>query len=408
MPSSKRRSSASRALLLTLQYPNRASYYDDWRDAFCGSAEFDCTVVNILGLEPARLSRMIEDFDAIIMLHSCNSDTLDYFSAIAPFLGDRRRAKLAIFAGNEYNSPYVSMPDKVRLFRNSRADIVATQLLAEAGEFLYGENDYRVISIPHALNPDAFQPGKLDAQRRLDIGVKGYRYPAYLGDDDRNRIINCFQASADRLGLVVDISEDRRLSREQWGAFLGDCRGTISTETGTWYLEKDDSLILDIHAYLKSKRKGLVISNDGALRRLARFLPSSVKEVLWSRMRNGPVKFEPLDDFNTPFEELYERYFRDAVRPPVYGKAVSSRHFDAIGTRTCQIMFRGRFNDILVADQHYIALEHDLTNLDEAIARFKDQRERKQIVDRAYDHVMDAHTHAHRVSMLFHELFEAV
>jgi hypothetical protein len=392
-----------RTLILSLEYPNRASYYSDWRDAFVGSPSYLCTVRNILDLAPSNLAGMIEDYDAVVLLHSCNSDTLDYLAPLAPILGQRKRAWLLSFVGNEFNSPYVSTPRRVGLLREARCDLIATQLLQEAGAYLYAFAGARVISVPHALNPQAFEPGPPHHVRRLDIGVKGYTYPAFLGDDDRNRMIRHFADRAARLNLAVDITEDKRLNRHQWARFLADCRGTISTETGSWYVDRDDGLITRVHAYLKSKRSGLVLSNDGWLRRAARRLPSPVKAVLWEGLRRGPVKFEVLDDFETPFAELEERFFRGAPRAPVYSKAISSRHFDAIGTKTCQILRRGRFNDILDADTHYLCVEPDFSNTDDVVARFKDEAERTRIVDAAYDHVTASHTYRHRVSQVLAE-----
>ena len=390
------RSSALRTLVLALAYPNRASYYDDWRDSFQSSPSFDCRVENVLNTSPHLLARLVDEFDVIIMLHSCNSDTLDYFAPIAPVLGQRKRAKLLSFVGNEFNSPYISLLEKVALFAQARCDVVATQLLAEAGELLYGGHGYRVISVPHALNPAAFKPGPGHDSRALDIGVKGYRYPAYLGDDDRNRMIELFIDASPRWGLKVDISEDRRLHRSQWADFLANSRGTISTETGSWYLEPDDKRIGRIRAYLEERRSGFVISSDSLVRKLARRLPSPVKAALWQLLKKGPVKVDVLDDLNIPFAELYELFFRDAERARAYGKAISSRHFDAIGTKTCLIMQKGRYNDILVPDVHYIAIDPDHGNADQAIERFKDPIERGRIVDAAFEHVMSAHTYYHR------------
>lgn len=395
-----RHDSALETLILTLAYPHRASYYDDWRDAFTSSPAFRCRVMNILDLKPADLARAIEKVDAVVMLHACNSDALDYLRPLAPVLGQRKRARLLTFVGNEYNSPYLSTTERVDLFRQARCDIVATQLLQEAGQFLYAETGARIIAVPHALNPEAFKPGPAHPARRIDIGVKGYRYPAFLGDEDRNRMIGYFQDNARRVGLEVDISEDKRLSREQWARFLGDCRGTISTETGSWYLERDDARIGRIHDYFKQRRTGVVISNESRLRRMARRLPSPVKSALWRVLKSGPVRFEVLDDANIPFSELEPLFFRDEPRPPVYGKAISSRHFDAIGAKTCQIMMRGRFNDILQPNEHYIAVAPDFSDADDAVRRFKDAGERQRIVDQAYDYVMSAHTYAHRAAQV--------
>jgi spore maturation protein CgeB len=392
-----------RTLVLTLDYPHRVSYYDDWSDAFTTSPHFSCAVDNVLVLKPADLARDIEDYDAVIMLHSCNSDTLDLLEPIVPVLAQRRRAKLLSFVGNEFNSPYVSTVLRNRMLCEARVDIIATQLLREAGEFLYQNTGARVISVPHALNPMAFRPGPEHSTRRLDIGVKGYRYPPFLGDDDRNRLIDHFKANAGRLGLQVDISEDQRIARNGWAGFLGDCRGTISTEVGSWFLEPDDALVTRIYEHLKASRKGLVIKNDSFARRAARRLPMSVKAALWKLLKLGVVKFEILDDFNTTFAELDDLFFKNATRAPIYGKAISSRHFDAIGTKTCQLLLRGRYGDILDADRHYIAIDPDFGNVEDAVRRFKDRVQRQAIVDRAYDHVMSGHTYAHRTRTVFDE-----
>ena len=63
-------------------------------------------------------------------------------------------------------------------------------------------------------------------------------------------------------------------------------------------------------------------------------------------------------------------------------------------------MFRGRFNDILEADRHYLALDDDFANLDDVLRRFADAAERRVIVDAAHAHVMEAHTYTHRVQKI--------
>ena len=110
------------------------------------------------------------------------------------------------------------------------------------------------------------------------------------------------------------------------------------------------------------------------------------------------VRFEH-DVYGQPqvYEEIYEHFFSDRPRPVIYGKCISSRHFDAIGTKTCQIMFRGRFNDILEADHHYLALDHDFGNLDDVLRRFADEPERTAVAEAAHAHVLAGHTYEHRM-----------
>ena len=87
-------------------------------------------------------------------------------------------------------------------------------------------------------------------------------------------------------------------------------------------------------------------------------------------------------------------------RCPAYSKCVSSRHFEAAATGTCQILVRGRYNDILQADEHYIALDPELGNACAAVERFRDPAERRRIADAAYALVHDAHTYRHRLAAL--------
>src|SRR3546814_9279363 len=84
-----------------------------------------------------------------------------------------------------------------------------------------------------------------------------------------------------------------------------------------------------------------------------------------------------------------------------HGKCMSSRHFDAIGTATCQILLEGRYNDILTPDVHYIRLASDLSNISEVMGTFRDERRRLEITEAARAHVMDGHTYAHRAGAVY-------
>jgi spore maturation protein CgeB len=100
------------------------------------------------------------------------------------------------------------------------------------------------------------------------------------------------------------------------------------------------------------------------------------------------------------FADIETRFFAGRPRCPVYSKCISSRHFDAAGTGTCQILLRGRYNDILTADEHYIALDPDLANFGDAIARFRDPIERRRVAEAAYALVKERHTYRDRMAAL--------
>ena len=90
----------------------------------------------------------------------------------------------------------------------------------------------------------------------IDLGARSFRYPVYLGDDQRNRVYDLFADLGPAAGLRVDISNDRRLGRAEWADFLNECRGTIGSEAGTWYLERDDRTALAIRDFLRARSAG--------------------------------------------------------------------------------------------------------------------------------------------------------
>jgi hypothetical protein len=401
------RESRIRLLILYAQYTSRLSYYDDWLDAFKACAEFETEAVNIVTAGSAALRAAINNVDAMVLLHSTNGDTTDYIDPFASILADRR-VPLLTFVGNEVNLPGSPISAKRRLFARIRPDWIATQLLEEAGRFLFADvAEKSVVAIPHALNPDVFQPTRALEERAIDVGSRVSRYLPHLGDDDRNRLADVFVRLGAQRRLKVDIS-DARLDRAGWSSFLNRCRGTISTESGSWFLERDDETINAVRVYVRSRSGGgLVIANDSPLRKLGHKLPWWLRSMLRRVLRAGPVRHEALVNEQIPFDEIYARFFAQRKRAPVYGKCISSRHFDAIGTQTCQIMFRGRFNDILHADRHYLALADDLSNLDEVLRRFADFSVRRQIAEEAYTHVTSAHTYAHRMRLVAKTLTSA-
>jgi hypothetical protein len=286
-------------------------------------------------------------------------------------------------------------------------DYIATQLLREAGQFLFGDlAGSSIVSIPHALNPAAYHPIPGN-NRTIDIGARAVRYPPHLGDDDRNRIMEYFATFGPKTGLIVDIS-DQRYDRAGWAAFLNRCKATVATEAGSWFLEREDMTVNAIREYVLSRRSpGLVIRNDSKLRAIGHKLPWQVRSFARKLLRTGPVRHEALINEQVNSRDIFEKFFAGRSRPPIYGKCISSRHFDAIGTKTCQIMFRGRYNDILEADRHYFALESDFSNIGEVLERFRDPDLCREISESAFDLVMAQHTYAHRMRQVYSVLSQS-
>ena len=395
------RDSRMKVLVGYAHYTDRLSYYDDWLDAFTSSSQFDAVPLNIVASSTkANLPNVLRNVDAVILLHSTNGDTTEYLEPHKEAFA-RRSVPLLTFVGNEVNIPGSPITDKRRVFGQIKPDYIATQLLLEAGQYLFADVATRsVVAIPHALNATAYRPMRASNERKLDVGARAVRYLPHLGDNERNRILRWFADNGPARGLKVDIS-DKRLDRAGWADYLNNCKATVATEAGGWFLEKDDATVNAIRQYVLSNSSGYVIKNDSAIRWLGHRMPWWARSILRSTLWSGPIKHEAVVNERIDAADILDRFFANRERSPYYSKCISSRHFDAAGTKTCQIMFPGRFNDILNADEHYIALEPDFSNIDEVLATFQDTARCQDIVERTYDLVTSKHTYPHRMQQIY-------
>lgn len=331
------------------------SYVLDWRESFCEAAQLDVDVCNISNLlEYFHRLRAPSQYSLIIILHSATGDSMSILLKTAEWFKSRR-GKLVVFIGNEYNL----IPDKIRFIRSVEADYVCSQLPLESASWLYAEcTKSKILTIPHALNPKVYSPHSHPG-RATDLGFIGDFYHTLIGDMERTNLVRYFQRNSENLGLSCDI-RTRRLPREDWARFLRSCRGTLGAESGTYYLDRTGKIIDHLKKYLKGHP-------------------------------------------GESFEEVYKLFFKNQ-RNTISGKAISSRHFEPIGTKTCQILIEGYYNGILMPDENYISVKKDLSNINDAICRFRDEDYRNRMVERTYEYVMDNHTYRHRVETLLAEI----
>lgn len=329
------------------------SYNEDWYDAFKKNKTLDVDCCNLASKKWLSLIPKIRLYNLIVFLHSTNSNGIKIHPWLIKSL-NYRRGKVIFFVGNEYKL----IPEKISLLKSLSAEYIVSQLPQNTADWLYEDIKFsRVISLAHALNPEVFKPITDSSNRELDIGVRAYEYPWYLGDRERIHIFNKFKnLPKETFKTDINLNKSKRFGRSKWNLFLNSCRGTVSTEAGTAYLEKDDRTRNSVNTYLEKYPQ-------------------------------------------TSFEEIFELFFQN-YKNPMSGKCITPRHFDAIGTKTCQIMFPGRFNDILQPDVHYMSLNRDFSNLDLVLERFEDVSYREKMVNETYEYVMDSHTHKHRIKKL--------
>jgi len=331
------------------QFQAHVSYTIDWRDAFCEARELDVEVCNINNLvHYGRCLLALRQYDLVVVSHAAAGDDMTVLLKSARWLR-RRRGKVVLLIGNEYDL----LDEKIAFIRAVGVEFICSQLPTPAAQYLYREcGGSRILSMPHALNPRVYHP-RGGAERRVDVGFIGDIYWPFVGDRERTDLIEAFEREGERWGLNCQIRK-QRIARPEWAEFLNTCKGTIGAESGTYYLNDRGSLL------------------------------SAARE------------YNLLQHPEASFEEVFEKFYRGQPRE-VSGKSISSRHFEPIGTKTCQILVEGEYNGLLVPDEHYISVRKDRSNLDEVVRRFRDEGYRRAIVERAYEHVMAHHTYAHRV-----------
>ena len=160
----------------------------------------------------------------------------------------------------------------------------------------------------------------------------------------------------------INIGRNTNLPRNLWVELLQSAKATVGAEAGTYYLDRNGSLL--------EQSKEYVQQNPDA----------------------------NLDD-------LLEKIFDNTSIEYVSGKAISSRHFEPVGTKTCQILLEGNFNGILKEGEHYISVKKNFSNLKDVIDVYTDHDLRNQIVERAYAYISENHTYKNRVETITNKLF---
>ena len=401
------------------------SYSIDWLDAFLGADYLNCIPIDLYDLEKGvpQLKRSITESDFIVALHSVNTNpsNIRTFMSYVPIL-KKRKIPYITFIGNEYNIPFngCRLSEKINIFKLLKPEYICTQLKLESAKILYKElTDSKIVEYPHALNEKVFIPSKPSDERSIDLGIKTGRYGNYLGDKERNAILDFFKDNSLRLKLnsSIENTENSKVGRQGWVDYLNNCKGTIGNESGTNFTEADDHTVIEIMHYAADKLK---------LKKQPAWF-GKFEEMLYNYKPyvHYPTLLKLYHIFNTKlylirlsefslyhdiatynFDEIYDKFFKN-YKNPISTRCISSRHFDAIGTKTCQILFEGDYNYILKPDEHYIKLNKDFSNIDDVVRKFKDRSYRETITNESYNYILEGHTYKHRVKKFYNEILLA-
>lgn len=285
-------------------------------------------------------------YDALVVHYSVRVSVRGHLSpGIAAAVAAYRGPKL-LFAQDEYENVETTRGWMERL----GIDALFTTVPPEGLDFVYPRQRFPKVDfiptltgyVPEDASMDAFALPM--AERELRIAYRGRSLSLHYGALGREKYsigVDVKRLAAER-GVAVDIEVDegRRIYGADWYRFIGSARATLGTESG--------SNVFDI---------------DGSLARLAR------------------------EQAGLPFEQFAERYLKEH-EGLVTMNQISPKVFEAIRLRTALVLFEGSYSGVVRADEHYIPLKKDYSNIETVFARLEDVAFLTAMTERAYRDVI--------------------
>jgi glycosyltransferase involved in cell wall biosynthesis len=187
-------------------------------------------------------------------------------------------------------------------------------------------------------------------QRRIDVGYRARDLGAYFGRiGNIKSVLGCkFAEAAAGSGLRIDVSTrpEDTIVGDAWLQFIGDCRFTLGSDSG--------SSLLD--------RRG------------------EIKDAILAYMAAHP---------QAEFDEVEKVCFAGLDGKHVM-TALSPRLFEAAIGGSCPLLVRGWYSGALESDLHYIPIEPDFSNLRAVIDRLCDREAAARMAERCFSDLISS------------------
>lgn len=187
-----------------------------------------------------------------------------------------------------------------------------------------------------------------DKRRPIDIGYRAWKAEPWLG---RHGMLKLWigqkaQALGTALGFKTDISLEEKdvITGDDWFRYLAACKTVVGCEGGSGICDRDGTLRRALQAYRESRS-------------------------------------------HAEFEEIHKALLRDRDGE-IELWALSPRHFEACMTGTVQILVEGDYNGALAAGRHYIPVKRDLSDLEDALLKIRDESRLQEIAHAAREEVV--------------------
>lgn len=235
-------------------------------------------------------------------------------------------------------------------------NIVLTCVPQDSLEYVYPKAEFPDVLfitvftgyVPEDLFAALPTPAALE-DRPIVIGYRGRDIGGRYGRlaFDKFEVGRRMKELCDERGIATDIAMDEasRIYGKGWLEFVGNCRAMLGSESG--------SNVFDFDGSIEARFKEMAEANGGVEPSYADFLPIVAE-------RDNEIEMGQ----------------------------ISPRVFECAMMRTPMVLFRGRYSDAIVPDEHYIALDKDFSNLDEVLNRLSDLPALEAMAERAFDHLV--------------------
>lgn len=324
----------------------------DYLRAFKRFSGFDVEYVHVT--HGASLGFELDCYD--VVFHSYCSRL-----CFAGYVSESYRDRLRNFSGvkvlavqDEYDHTDILK----EAIKDLKFDIVLTCVPQDSLEYVYPKREFpdvRFITVFTGYVSEDFAfalpPVKPLAERPIFIGYRGRDIGGRYGrlGFDKFEIGRRMKEFCDARGIATDIAMDEasRIYGTDWFDFVGNCRAMLGSESG--------SNVFDFDGSIDARFKAMTVANGGLSPSYGEFLPIVAD-------RDGEIDMGQ----------------------------VSPRVFECAMMRTPMVLFKGRYSDVIVPDEHYIGLEKDFSNVDEVLAQLGDLPKLEAMTLRAFDHLVAA------------------
>ena len=340
------------------KYDYQMSYLDEWRSAWerVASRLLNVNLANGKGLN--TLKKELKSIDLIVVLHSATADSNLWLSKLTQCIDKVVNCRIVLFVGNEFSSPWLSTSKRLENIINLSPSLIATQLDIQTANWLYDSTKAKIVSAPPGI--PKFNYNSENELKPIDFSYRGFVYPWYLLDNERNLTVASVLSEAEKLQLKIDYTQSARLGKQDWMKLLSNSKLTASSEAGSRFVFNNDNVWSELLDYLSiGKRKFTNIPNDSNGMSLMRKFPTPLKSFLRKIARLIGVNQGSLYKPSNSEEEVLLKLVHPEEFEYRNGKCISSRHMDAIACRTWQILTPGSYNGILQEGIHYSRWQQD-------------------------------------------------